>query len=1152
MKNPELFEADRTLLAVGETLIEANAGTGKTYTLCKIVERLILDHGIPIERILAVTFTNAAAQELKDRIRKNLQETKSKLQPGQTKEKALLNRALGNFDDARLYTLHAFCKRLLSEFSFECGVRPDSELITDQSQMLKQVVQDFRRSYFSESSPFIAALSMTGKLTEAELEKYFEDKERDSDPEEKDKDANPETSAEKNLELYFALVDSWHLEKKEIQKFLNDGAKNGYKARNAFDQLDRLFKQEQEPLCFGKSNEGRLGKDNKISSRIPEFKLIKLIRRVLKEEIEPKEAAPVPRPSFFDSALHFCTQCDLLEKMILFLFEEFAEIELVKLKSRLNLRTFDDLQQLVAEGLDSEQGNALATKVFSQYDAALVDEFQDTDPLQFDILRKLFSPQGEMEPKRIFYIGDPKQSIYKFRGADLNNYLKIKSDLSSGNIRSLTTNYRTHPELVQATNEFLTLNLEEEDGESDENHLFFDKRIFFIQSKGNKLKEKVKKFDRTTGDLSPAPFNLRYLPKLHENENQEEFEKRILKDITKEVLSLLDFEKKTLIGTELIKGSDIAILCRDNKEADLIQKKFSDHQIPSVLLATRSIFKTVEAKHFKYLMEALINPFEVRNIKKVLVLPLFGLDAKEVNQLMKEPKLWDSWANMFFEWSELWKKRGFSFALQNILKADIKSQEEQGGPIPEKILSEIGGERRLTNYLHLGEVLYQAEQDISSFPRNLYLWFVQQMESSLNEEESHARLESDEESVKILTIHKSKGLEFPITFVPFSWKTHRQDKEKASQQENMRLLYVALTRASSRVYLYLREPNKQFGNCALRRCLSLDPLPSLEVAKSKSQYFEVTEVLDPSLKTSYGKPANNSPLSPLNFNGVIPSGKISSSFSNKVKGVEKEKDFDENLPQRKVIPFKDRTGPHSFPAGTKAGNFFHEVFENIDFSADDFKEIISRLLPVHGLHESNQKTAEEIITATLQANLDKHKGESLRLCELTHKDRIEEMEFHLLSSDFDFQELGHSLLEVEPGNSFAEYLMDKSGHYETISELQYFKGFIDLTFKYDQKFFILDWKSNLLEGNQDAFSSPKLFHEMKDADYLLQYHLYTLALHRFLSQSNTSGYDYDQCFGGVYYLFIRGMCQGNNPDDGIFFDRPSKSIIQAMDRFLAL
>ena len=142
----------------------------------------------------------------------------------------------------------------------------------------------------------------------------------------------------------------------------------------------------------------------------------------------------------------------------------------------------------------------------------------------------------------------------------------------------------------------------------------------------------------------------------------------------------------------------------------------------------------------------------------------------------------------------------------------------------ERILREIGGERRLTNYLHLGEVLCQAEQEISSFPRNLHLWLVEQIETTPEEEESHARLESDEESVKILTIHKSKGLEFPITFLPFSWKVHPLTRAKEDFQENMRLLYVALTRASTRLYLYLYEPNNNFSKNGLSRCLSVDPL----------------------------------------------------------------------------------------------------------------------------------------------------------------------------------------------------------------------------------------------------------------------------------------------------------------------------------------
>ena len=353
--------------------------------------------------------------------------------------------------------------------------------------------------------------------------------------------------------------------------------------------------------------------ETEVNGKAPDFQLIKLIRSLFKEEVEAKEKAPVDRPSFFEHSLSFCNACEELENIILFLFLGYAEVHLEKLKSSLNLRTFDDLQKLVAEGLSGTLGNALSQKVFSQYDAALVDEFQDTDPLQFEILRKLFATKDGSDAKKIFYIGDPKQSIYRFRGADLNNYLDIKSGLSQEKIRSLITNYRTHPTLVEATNTFLTLNTNSEKGQDDENHLFLDKRIFFIKSKTSDLNAKEKEFNRLDSDLPVSPFNFRYLHRVDKKEKMEEIEQRILNDMSAEVIDLLDHQKKTYIGENLIQGSDIAVLCKDNKEADLIRNKFAEFQIPCVLLATRSIFRTDEANQFKSLMESLISPHDLKN-----------------------------------------------------------------------------------------------------------------------------------------------------------------------------------------------------------------------------------------------------------------------------------------------------------------------------------------------------------------------------------------------------------------------------------------------------------------------------------------------------------------------------------------------------------
>ena len=954
-----IFDAYGTDLLPGETMIEANAGTGKTYTLCRIVERLILDHEIPIERILAVTFTNAAADELRERIRQNLRDKRNSLEKEEKKKRHLLNRALSNFDDARLFTLHAFCKRLLSEFSFECGVRPESDLVTDESHLLKQVALDFRRINFSNCSPFCSALSFTGNLTTTGLQEVLSTP-HEQEPEEDKETLEPEEFdglVESSYAAYQNLVQLWNTGATDIKDFLENSAKNGSKPRNKLPELDRRFRH-----AFENSE-----------SKYPDFALLKLLRSTLAEGIDKKTNSNQEKPAFFDSAFEFCEQCEKIETHLLDLFLVDGKQRLEQFKSMLNLRTFGDLQSLVAEGLNGERGTALVKKVFSQYDAALVDEFQDTDPLQFDILRKLFTSASEEQKKRIFYIGDPKQSIYKFRGADLNNYLDIREGLDKAKIHSLVTNYRTHPKLVEATNVFLTSKFKTMNARDDDENLFMDKRIAFRESLGSKLKEEETAFRSDRQDFSPSPFNLRYAPKADQKETAKQAENKIITDLSGEILALLDKEKKTEIGNQPVRGSDVAVLCRTNEEADSVLDSLTKLEIPCVLLANRSIFKTEEAKHMKYLLEALLSPAETGKVRRVLVLPFFSLSAQQLKDLENDPVAWDYWGNRFSTWAQLWATHGFSYAFQTILNDDLQAdagKENELQPIPHKILSEKGGERRITNYFHLGEILYQAEQSVSStFPRNLYLWYVQQMDTNVDVDESDARLESDEDAVKILTIHKSKGLEFPITFVPFCWKTRRAES-KEDKEENMRMLYVALTRASSRLYLYIREPGKDFAKCSLSRCLPENVQLGLEGLGRNSEFFDVRNVLSEKPEGSYLAHDQTDELEPLEFSGNIPSGYVSSSFSQKIKGEDKDKDSDDDEPETKVLPPQERQDAHAFPAGTKAGNFFHDVFENIDFQSVDHAQTISTQLRKHGLAKGDPKIAHEIITKTLNAPLD--------------------------------------------------------------------------------------------------------------------------------------------------------------------------------------
>ena len=1140
--SPPKFNADTATLLVGETMIEANAGTGKTYTLCRIVERLILEKKIPIERILAVTFTNAAAYELKERIRKNLREKKKSLAKHEKDSRNLLSRALANFDNARIFTLHAFCKCLLSEFSFECGVHPNSDLIVNEEHLIEQVTLDFRRFYFLDSTPFCSALAYTGNLRTENLIKAFNTKESDT--------KNNETLSQKEFDemeynahlKYKTLVNTWKAQFSEIKDFLfNKGAQNGAKPKNNFFEFKQRFASAIE----------------QIESPSPDYGLIHLIRINLKEEIKPKNGQNCP--SFFGVAQTFCEDCQKIEDFIIERFLTYGKSQLSKLKDKLNLRTFDDLQQLVALGLGGERGSSLIEKVFSQYDAALVDEFQDTDPLQFEILRKLFTKSSSEEKKHIFYIGDPKQSIYKFRGADLNNYLKIRGNLEKDNICSLTTNYRTHPLLVEATNQFLTLHSANKHEQANDN-LFMDERIIFEKSEGHTERDEEKLLVREERDLAPAPFNIRFSPKLTKNETQKEVEAGILNDITHEILSLLDPDKITNIGGRPIRGSDIAVLCRTNPEVDAVYAKLNEFAIPCVLQASRSIFHSDEAKHFKFLMEALLSPNDASKIRKVLVLPLFSFTAIELENFEVNPANWDFWADRFSAWSKLWAKHGLSYALQTLLRDDFRNINDLKNklyqPIQQRILSQSNGERRMTNYLHLSELLYQAEQTVSSnFPRNLYLWYIEQIQMNTDIDEADARLESDDDAIKILTIHKSKGLEFPITFIPFSWKVpFKKAKDLETQQEGMRLLYVALTRASSRMYFYIREPNKNFAFSSIARCISENISNALETLEKRPDLFSVENCKVGKPERTYQRTLSESSYRSLEFLGTIPSGYLTSSFSQKIKGQNKDKDLDEseNFSHSLVIPFDQRKKAHAFPAGTKAGNFFHEVFENIDFQENDHSATIDFQLRKHGLRNADPKIAHGLVLSALDTPLNKHNGAVLKLSEILKENLMVELEFHVHAPDFSFHELGQHLSLVAPNNLFSSYLLGKADESIVQTNQCFFKGFIDLTFRHNQKYYILDWKSNLLTGEQGAFASKSLPSTMAHSDYILQYHLYTLALHRFLKQTMPNSYNYTQNFGGNYYLFLRGMYEPSLPDDGIFFDCPPESMIESMDQFFSV
>jgi len=1152
---PGGFDVTVDPLELGETMIEANAGTGKTFTLCHLVVRLVAEKDIPIEQILAVTFTNAAANELSDRIRKALVEEKEKLDAASSGSDSCdaslrLNRlrlAIASFDDARIFTIHGFCQRILNEFSFDCGVHPETELLTDDLPILTEISDDFRRARLSTVAPVTAALSLGKRLTAQKMIDAF--RERAEEEEEEDVSAasgggeESESAAsekgwnEQEVDLaYRTVLTSWMRDQLAIAEFTEKALYGNAKAKTRFPQLSKRFRKAAQ-------------------RDYPDAKLIELLYECFEKPPRmKKEHGAGEEPEFFALAEAFVKDCSTLEGQIIRSFIRWCETKLPQTKEAMNVRTFDDLQELVATGLEGKMGKSLAKKVSLDYGAALIDEFQDTDPLQFKILRNLF--QKEMKEKYVYYIGDPKQSIFAFRGADLDNYLSIREQLPSRSVKSLLVNYRSHPDLVEGANSFFQLGGAEQ--------VFGDDRIVFHSSGTHAPNREKKKFSRITGDLPTAPLQVRFLES-DKDDTAKKTERSILADLTKEVVRLLDGQ--STIGGEPLKGSGIAVLCQSHAQARSVLDNLAKRNVPCVLHSTRNVFETDEAEEIEIVMDALLEPHRADAIRKALSIRLMGLNASRIVGLETDAEAWDNLVAQFFRWRDLWRKKGFYAAFRIVLNGEWKKEVDEalgkrsdGKPegdaqnVSARTLSYKGGERRMANYIHLAELLHGAENQSCPTPRSLRSWYLGMREKKDGSDEFLVRLESDEQAVQIMTVHHSKGLEYPVTFCPFTWKPAKNAKLEDAFNEHVRLLYVALTRGSSRSYLYFKA-EKSFGKSSLSRIFGTDsPVETLEQWAQACPQLVGLQPADGSQPTENHRSSQEedegSALKAKEFKGSIPSGYSTTSYSNLMKKrTILEKDRDSEDPHPESVPMDQRQGAFLFPAGSKTGDFFHSVLEDIDFREFDHHDVIVERLHRHGLTQADPKLAASIIEAALRADLPDGRGNSFRLTELAPGDRLNELGFHFTVGEIRFKELGERLSNDGMSGLFIDYLRQVPESIAVGGE-EFIKGFIDLTFRRDHRYFILDWKSNLLGGRQETFRQDRLAETMRTTGYLMQYHLYMVALHRHLRNS-LPDYDYDLHVGGAHYLFIRGMLDPGQDGDGVFFDRPDKALVERLDQALA-
>ena len=621
-------------------------------------------------------------------------------------------------------------------------------------------------------------------------------------PEEEGPDTGPQ---EKEFrEAYSRVRQKWPAFKEEVIELL--ASYEGMKKNLYPPSKVGLWKRAMEDLFTYGENAPGLFTDFKKFSRSE-------VESSLKKGFAP------PEHPFFDLCEDLCRASQVLEiafgrRLLGLKVRSFKEVgeALSRRKTEKNVQTFDDLLLKLQSALKGQGGGDLAIAVRRKYRAALIDEFQDTDPVQYTIFQSIFGRGGSI----LFLVGDPKQSIYGFRGADIFAYMEAVDKVDSR--YTLLENWRSEPGLIKSINALF----------GNVKPAFVYERIPFEPAEAAKGKEtRPLKIEGERESFTLWFIDTEKWAAQDGVINKGVVQAKLPGLVAAEITRLLNLGKagKALMGGRPLRANDMAVLVRQNREALLVQKALSERNVPSVLYSTQNLFDSHEALEMERFLSAVVQPNEESLLKAAMSSDMIGISGEELDRLTLEEARWEKWLVKFRDYHDLWQERGFFRMFRSFL------QDEK---VLARLIAFVDGERRNMNVLHLMEVLHQASIERKLNMTGLLKWFSEQRDPNAPRSEEHQlRLESDENAVNLVTIHKSKGLEYPIVFCPFSWDGirskkdkepllfhdpqnrmelifdlgseeqvhHRAIAEKEELAENLRLLYVALTRAKCRAYL---------------------------------------------------------------------------------------------------------------------------------------------------------------------------------------------------------------------------------------------------------------------------------------------------------------------------------------------------------------
>ena len=1154
----------------GERLIEASAGTGKTFTIAALYLRLLLGLGgeaaypraISVEELLVVTFTEAATEELRGRIRSNIHELRIACLRGESdnplysallaeiadKDDAAKTLLLAErqMDEAAVFTIHGFCQRMLSLNAFESGMLFEQQLIEDESRLRYQACADFWRRHCYPLTRDIAAVIHDVWKGPRDLLKSLDRWLQGEAPQLKSPPAADETLAERHQQIIDridSLKQQWREQVGEIEGVLENSG------------LDRRK--------FNRGNQGKWmekvnawAQEETLSYQLPDA-LEKFAQSFLLERTKAGGEPPV-HPLFSAVESLLASSLTLTDLVLARAMVEIRDA-VAREKRRRGELGFDDMLSRLDEALRGDSGEALASAIRQRFPVAMIDEFQDTDPQQYRIFRRIWRQQPETA---LLLIGDPKQAIYAFRGADIFTYMKARGDVAAH--YTLDTNWRSSPGMVGSVNRLFSL--------SDNPFMFHE--IPFLPVKAA-AKNKGLRFTVDAADV-PA-MNVWLMPgDTVGSGDYQTFMAQLCATQIRDWLSAGQRGRALLWRGETsrpVQASDITVLVRNRLEAAQVREALQTLGIPSVYLSNRdSVFETLEAQELLWLLQAVLAPERENTLRSALATSMFGLTALDIENLNQDEQAWDALVEEFSEYRQIWRQRGVMPMLRALMTARH---------IAENLLATRGGERRLTDILHISELLQEAASQLES-EHALVRWLAQHIaEPDSNAASQQMRLESDKHLVQIVTIHKSKGLEYPLVWLPFIARFRKQDQafyhdretfaavldlgqDEASLElaeaerlaEDLRLLYVALTRAVWHCSLGVaplssrKSGNSDFHLSALGRLLQAgEAMDAAGLAARLADFchgdiaLQIPGELD---LTPWQAPAATIPrLSARELQRRIADDWRVTSYSGlQQHGFSGGQDL---LPRLDVdaagvgeVVEEPQLTPHQFPRGAAPGTFLHSLFEELDFTQPVPEGWMAEKLQLSGFDAQWAPVLTDWLGGVLKTRLP---GPDIALNQLAARDKQVEMAFYLpIAQLLTAERLDALIRQYDPLSADTPPL-----DFRQVRGM--LKGFIDLVFRHEGRYYLLDYKSNWLGEDREAYTRPAMEQAMRAHRYDLQYQLYSLALHRYL-RHRLADYDYDRHFGGVIYLFLRGM-DGQEGGQGIFTTRPVRPLIDGLDQLFA-